>query len=190
MALNPNQHGALKMNRIAFAVMLLVLTLPNLASARQLYTGASIAPEKFVQTAGQANTTEIRASQIAAQKTSNPEIKDFAQLMIKDHSKAGDELAAIAQKKNLKVPEGVDGKVQAMLDRLQSQSGARFDRSYTKMMLKDHRKAVKFFQWYANNGTDAELKQFAKQTLPTLQEHLRKAEDLERSRPAEASTRG
>jgi putative membrane protein len=124
------------------------------------------------------------------QKTSNPEVKDFAQLMTTDHTKIGDELKAVAQKQNLKVPEGVDSKAQAMLDRLQSKPGARFDRSYTKMMVKDHRKAVKLFQSYARNGDNAELKQFAQQTLPTLQEHLRKAEDLQRSRPAEASTRG
>jgi putative membrane protein len=179
------------MKQITFAVVLLALTLPNLASAREFHlTGRSLTAEKFVQKAGTANTAEIRAAQIALQKTSNPEVKDFAQLMVNDHTKIGDELKAVAQKQNLKMPEGVDSKPQAMLDRLQSQSGARFDRTYAKGMVKDHRKAVKLFQTYAKNGTNAELKQFAQQTLPTLQDHLRKAEDLQRSRPAEASTRG
>jgi len=182
------------MKRITLAVALLTLSLPAMAVAQGSHSGGPpVAPsaetEKFVHTAAKANAFEIQSSQIALQKRTNEQVKDFAHLMIKDHTRIGDEFKSIAQKQNLQLPKGLDSKSQSSLKRLQSEAGTRFDRTYVPMMLKGHQQAVKLFQSYAQNGDDLQLKQWAQQTLPTLQEHLRRAEAMERSRPARTSAR-
>jgi putative membrane protein len=175
------------MTRITLAVALLALALPAMGLAQgSQSSGPPAAPspktENFVDTAAVANTFEIQSSQIALKKTTNKQITDFAHLMINDHKRIGDELASIAQKQNLQLPKGLDSKSQSSLKRLQSESGRRFARTYARMMLKGHRQAVKLFQSYARNGDDEQLKEWAQQTLPTLQEHRRRAEAMEHSR--------
>lgn len=171
------------MKRLTLAVALLALALPAMALAQGSHSsGAAPSPEteKFVHTAAVANTFEIQSSQIALQKTKNEQITDFAHLMIKDHTRIGDELASIAQKQKLQLPKELDSKSRSSLKRLQSESGTRFGRTYARMMLKGHQQAVKLFQSYARNGDDQQLKEWAQQTLPTLQEHLRRAEAMKR----------
>lgn len=77
------------------------------------------------------------------------------------------------------LPQDLDRKHSAMLKRLESASGSRFDGLYASMQLKGHQDAVKLFQSYAQNGDDAQLKQWAKDTLPKLQEHLHGAATLQ-----------
>lgn len=182
------------MTRITLAVALLTLALPAMAVAQGSHSSdppaaPSAETEKFVHTAADANTFEIQSSQIALQKTTNEQIKDFADMMIKDHTRIGDELESIAQKQNLQLPKGLDSTSRSSLKRLQSESGTRFGRTYARMMLKGHQQAVKLFRSYAQNGNDQQLKEWAQQTSPTLQEHLRRAEAMERSRPVRTSAR-
>jgi putative membrane protein len=180
------------MTRITLVVALLTLALPTMAVAQGSHSSgppAAAETEKFIHTAADANTLEIQSSQIALQKTTNEQVKDFAHLMIKDHTRIGDEFESIAEKQNLQLPKGLDSKSQSSLKRLQSESGTRFSRTYARMMLKGHQQAVKLFQSYAQNGDDQQLKEWAEQTLPTLQEHLRRAEAMERSRPVRTSAR-
>jgi putative membrane protein len=178
------------MKRFILAVALLTLALPAMVVAQGSPSAApSAETEKFVHTAANANAFEIQSSQIALQKTADEQVKDFANLMIKDHTRIGEEFKSIAQRQNLQLPKGFDSKSQSLLKRLQSESGTRFDRTYAPMMLKGHQQAVKLFRSYAQNGDDQQLKQWAQQTLPTLQEHLRRAEAIERSRPTRTSAR-
>ena len=182
------------MKRITLAVTLLTLALPTMAVAQGSHSGSPSAAsaaetEDFVHTAANANAFEIQSSQIALRNSTNEQVKDFAHLMIKDHTRIGDEFKSIAQKQNLQQPKGLDSKSRFSLRRLQSEAGTRFDRTYVPMMLKGHQRAVKLFQSYAQNGDDQQLKQWAQQTLPTLQEHLRRAEAMERSNSARTSAR-
>src|ERR1700752_1048735 len=168
------------MKRITLAVALLTLTLPAMAVAQGSHSGSppaasSAETEKFVHPAANANAFEIQSSQIALRKTANEQVKDFAHLMIKDHTRIGDEFESIAQKQNLQLPKGLDSKSLSSLRRLQSESGTRFSRTYAWMMLKGHQQAAKLFGSYAQNGDDQQLKEWAQRTLPTLQEHLRRA---------------
>lgn len=190
----PDIHGALAMTRITLAVALLTFALPTMAVAQGSHSsGPPAAPaaetENFVRTAADANTFEIQSSQIALQKATNEQVKDFAHLMIKDHTRIGDEFESIAQKQNLQLPKGLDSKSQSSLKRLQSESGTRFSRTYARMMLKGHQQAANLFESYAQNGDDQQLKEWAQRTLPTLQEHLRRAEAMERNRPVRTSAR-
>jgi putative membrane protein len=77
------------------------------------------------------------------------------------------------------LPTSVGAKNQATYDRLNKLSGAAFDKAYVEQMVKDHEMDVKEFERESQSGSDSAIKNFAAQTLPTLQEHLRMIKDIE-----------
>ena len=92
-------------------------------------------------------------------------------MMVDDHSKANDELKALAAKKNVTLPANI-GSHKSTLDELTGLSGAEFDKEYVEEMVDDHETDVAAFQRQADNGTDPEVKAFAAKTLPVLKKHL------------------
>lgn len=131
----------------------------------------------FAKDATQGNAAEVKLGQLASEKGQNQQVRDFGKRMVTDHSKAADELSAIVQKQNIQVPSGLNAKDNSLLTRLSALSGSAFDKAYMSAMVKDHENDIAAFQNEANTGRDSDLKAFANQTLPTLQEHLRLAED-------------
>jgi putative membrane protein len=111
---------------------------------------------------------------LAAGKAGNPGLRAFGHQMVDDHGKANDRLKAVAEKQNMTLPENMTAKQQAMYEHLQSLSGAAFDKAYLTGMLKDHEEDIKQFQREAKSGKDGQLKSFASETLPLLQDHLNK----------------
>ena len=159
-------------------------------------TGASLAadaensvpePTTFVKKAALDGMTEVEAGKVALAKSQDPEIRNFAQRMVKDHGKANAELASIARAKGIDVPRKLDAEHEAMVKTLNSASGSEFDREYAEHMNMDHSKAIALFE-SASNSSDKDLAGFAKKTLPTLKEHKQLAEKLpgnsEKSRAA------
>jgi putative membrane protein len=127
---------------------------------------------KFVTTAANDGMAEVNAGKMAAVKASSARIKSFANMMVTDHTKAGDELAAIAKTKNITLPSAPDADAQKAADDLSKKSGKAFDKAYVSAMLDGHKKAVKLFTDASQNCKDADLKAFATKTLPTLKMHL------------------
>src|SRR5207248_5959538 len=112
-----------------------------------------------------------------ADKASSDQVKQFGQRMVTDHSKANDELKSLAEKKNITLPTDIDPQDKATHDRLSKLSGAAFDRAYMQHMLADHRKDVNEFKRESTTGKDPDVKTWASKTLPTLEDHLKLAED-------------
>jgi putative membrane protein len=140
--------------------------------------------QQFVTKAGVGNIFEVETSKLATEKSQSRDVKQFAQMMIEDHAKAGSELKALVGKGNtaqLKVPAKLDGPHAQKLEQLQTASGSEFDQSYRQMQLEAHREAVALFSSYAQTGDNAELKQWAGKTLPTLQKHFQEVQDLQLS---------
>jgi putative membrane protein len=127
---------------------------------------------KFAQNAAGGGMAEIELSKLAGQKSTNTKIKDFATMMVTDHSKAGDSLAVIAKSKNITLPTALDADHQKKYDDLSKMSGADFDKGYIKIMVDDHQGALKLMQDEAANGKDADLKAFAGKVVTTVQMHL------------------
>src|SRR5262249_54838049 len=98
--------------------------------------------QHFVMEAAKGGMAEVELGQLAADKASNPKVKEFGQRMATDHGKANDELKSLAAKKNITLPTLPDTKQKATHDKLASHTGAEFDRAYMKDMLADHRKDV------------------------------------------------
>ncbi len=145
-------------------------------NAQQSSAKLSSADRQFVTKAAQGGMAEVELGQLAAQKAQNPQVKEFGQKMVDDHSKANDQLKQIASQEGVTLPTGLDAKDQALKDKLSKLSGDQFDRMYMQHMVQDHKKDVADFQKEANSGKDQQVKQFAQQTLPTLKEHLQMAQ--------------
>jgi len=132
----------------------------------------------FATTVAQNGMAEIALAKMAAQKSKNADVKNFAQRVVTDHTKVGDDLKKIAVTKKITMPTDVKPAQKETHDRFMTLSGAEFDREFMKLMAENHDKSVTSFQGEANNGSDADLKAFASKTLPTLQEHQRMAHDI------------
>jgi len=136
---------------------------------------------KFVSEAARGGTAEVELGDLAKQKAVSQEIRTFAERMVADHSKANDELRRLASQKGTIVPAEMSHKENAEMKRFQKLTGRDFDRASAEAMLKDHKADVKEFQTAAKNLNDPDLRAFAQKTLPTLEEHLRMARNLEAS---------
>jgi putative membrane protein len=139
---------------------------------------AGATPAAFVKTAAEDGMTEIALAKLAETKSSNSDIKQFAQKMERDHGQANEQLAQLAKSKGLTVPSTLDKKHEAMVTAMSHKSGAAFDASYSEHMAKAHAKAVALFQ-SAAQSSDKDLAAFASKILPTLQDHQQMANNLE-----------
>jgi putative membrane protein len=142
---------------------------------------SGVGDHAWVTKVAEGGMAEVDLGKLAAEKASSDEVKKFGQRMVDDHSKANDELKSLAQKKNITLPSDLDAKHKAEHDRLAKLSGAAFDRAYMRSMLADHRKDVAEFRTEANSGKDPDVKAFAAKTLPTLEDHLKTAEQTSKT---------
>lgn len=126
----------------------------------------------FMMKAAQGGMAEVELGKLAASKAQSADVKSFGQKMVTDHSKANDELKAVAAKKSVTLPTDVNAEQKAEMDKLSKLSGAEFDKEYVKMMVEDHEKDVADFEKESSSGADADVKAFATKTLPTLKSHL------------------
>jgi len=133
---------------------------------------------KFSSAAAQGGLTEVELGRLAVQRGSNPAVKSFGQRMIEDHSRANDELKAIATKKSIALPPDMNSDQKATMDKLSKLSGSDFDKAYMSDMVKDHEADAREFENQANKGTEADIKAFAARTLPMIQRHLQMARDV------------
>jgi putative membrane protein len=137
--------------------------------------------QKFVMDAAKGGMAEVELGKLAQDKASNDQVKNFGKRMVDDHSKANDELQTLAKNKNITLPSDLDAKDKATKDRLSKLSGPAFDRAYMAAMLQDHKKDVSEFKKESSSGHDPDVKAFAAKTLPTLEEHLKLAQDAEKA---------
>ena len=143
----------------------------------KLITGDQTFANKVIST----GLLEVGLGKLALQKSSNASVKTVAQMMIDDHSKANDQLAQIMSTKGITASQTMLPEHQKDYDRLAALSGSEFDREYKQLNIAGHQDAVKEFQQNLTTLQDPELRTFDKDTLPTLQHHLKMSEDLDLS---------
>ena len=147
----------------------------------------SQADKTFVKKAAEGGLAEVQLGQLAAQKGNSDRVKQFGQRMVDDHTKANDQLKSVAQQKGVQLPTDLDAKDKALKDKLSNLSGDQFDHMYMQHMVQDHKKDVAEFQKEANSGKDQDVKNFAQQTLPTLQDHLKMAQQTQQAEMKEGN---
>ena len=138
----------------------------------------SKATANFVQKAAMTDMFEIQAGQLAQEKSQNQNVKQFGQQMVTDHTQTSEKLKSIASAAGMTVPAALDQEHQKLLTQLRGDSGAKFDRAYVSSQRTGHKQAIALYENYVKHGQNAELKQFAQQTLPTLRHHLQMADNL------------
>ena len=121
---------------------------------------------------------EVELGKIVAAAAKSDDVKKFAEQMVKDHTKANEELKTAAKAANIAVPEKIDAKHQKHLDMFKDYKGTDFDQDYMKHMVTDHTEAVALFTRASKEAKNKELKDFATKTLPTVQAHLEEAKKL------------
>lgn len=138
-------------------------------------TGAMAAPsaQEFAQTAAMSDMYEIAAANVALKRASGTPTKEFAQMMVADHTQSSKALkdALSTSGQNLALPGKLDAEHQAQVDILESLNGPDFDREYMSQQMAAHRKALALLKTYGASGDVAELRQFAQATIPTVQKH-------------------
>lgn len=137
-----------------------------------------MADTTFLKKAASGGIAEVELGQLAVEKASNPDIKQFGQRMVNDHTKANSQLKQVAAEDHVRLPQGLSAKDKAIKDALAKLSGDDFDRAYLKDMIQDHRQDVADFEHASKSAQDPAVKSFAMQTLPTLRDHLKEAQRL------------
>jgi putative membrane protein len=149
--------------------------------AGQTMAYGKMSDETFVMKAASAGMEEVELGKLAVEKASSDEVKKFGQRMVDDHSKAGDELKTLAQNKHITLPGATDPNGKATYDRLSKLSGTSFDRAYMQAMVVGHRQALNDFRMETKMGKDADVKGWAAKTLPTIEEHVKLAQNTNRA---------
>lgn len=149
-----------------------------LALAPAAFAKVSSADSKFIKEAAGGGMEEVQLGQLAAQKATDPDVKNFGQKMVDDHSKANDQLKQLASQKGVTVASALPASKQKDVNKLSKLSGAAFDKTYVKMMVDDHKKDVAEFKKESKSAKDSDLKGWASSTLPTLEDHLKMITDI------------
>jgi putative membrane protein len=132
----------------------------------------SSADETFMMAAAQGGMAEVQLGEVAVKKASQPDIKQFATMMVSDHSKANKELQAIAAKNGVTLPSKLDAAHQDKVEQISKLSGEQFDKAYVSEMVKDHEQVAAAFEKASKTAQNPELKSFAATTLPVIKNHL------------------
>ncbi|BEV15415.1 DUF4142 domain-containing protein [Herbaspirillum sp. DW155] len=141
--------------------------------------------KSFMTKAAEAGHTEIQASKIALEKSSNQAIKDYAQKMIDQHTTVDEQLKQLASSKDVTLPTEPSMAQRAKIAILDKLSGNTFDKRYASMIgVSAHEDAVKLFQKGSTEAQDPDVKSFATKTLPGLKEHLQMGRELKQSMDA------
>ena len=133
---------------------------------------------KHAHQIAQSDMAEVQAGKMGVSKATSPEVKKFAQSMVEDHGKHLGELRTMAKTKGMQLPSTPAKKHQDAMKKLESASGAEFDKLFMTQMVKDHEDALKLVQDTAKKAKDAELKADAEKTAPVIQKHLEEAKRI------------
>ena len=132
----------------------------------------------FMQKAAAGDQNEIKLSQLAVERASSPEVKQFAETMVTDHTKSSSLLKPIAADHGVVLPENPGSDIDEKLNSLQKQSGAAFDKTYIEMMVKDHEEMLHAFEAESGIIVDSKLKDFIATVQPIVAHHLEMAKAI------------
>jgi putative membrane protein len=136
---------------------------------------------------------ELEAAKVAAEKSSNPQVKQFAQKMVQDHMAANDELSKLASAKGVTLPpaQADHGDHAGAIKRIAEAKGADVDRQFLRGFGADeHDKDIMVFERAARESNDADVRAFAEKTLPKLREHQQLAQQLQQGGGAKGTKTG
>jgi putative membrane protein len=170
----------MKLSPILAAMLLCAASGTSIAQNTDESGQSNISAGEFIEKAGAGGLAEVDMGELGAKKATNGQVKSFAKRMVTDHTKANEELLAAAKGKG-EVPSSRDLMHKTMMEKFrQQEAGKEFDRDYMEQMVKDHKENIELFETAADDPKlDAELRAYAKKTLPTLRDHLKEAQTIQ-----------
>ena len=139
----------------------------------------SKADNKAIMDMAMVNMAEVEMGKLAQSKSQNPEVKTFAQQMIDDHTKGLAEVQSVAQAKGITLPTELDAKHKAMSAKLAKLDGEKFDREYMKVGgTASHKEALALLNKNEKSAKDADVKGLATKMKPTVEQHLKAAQQM------------
>lgn len=145
---------------------------------------ASADTKSFIDKAAVSTMFSVESSKLALQTSTNPEVKAFAQKIVTEHTAAGAGLKAAVNSSGLTapvIPVSLDKDHQDDLADLKTKTGADFDEEYLDDQADAHKDAVALFKKYSEKGDNVALKEYAAETLPTLQAHKTEIDTLDKA---------
>jgi putative membrane protein len=162
----------MKTNSISATLGLALVSVGLLVSPASAATPVFMADKDFILAAAQGGMTEVKLGELAAQNGTRADVKEFGQIMVKDHSAINDDLKALAAKEGVTLPDSLDAKHQGMLDKLAALTGSAFDDAYVAAMIKGHKNDAKAFKAESSATQDADIKSFLDKSIPVVESHL------------------
>jgi putative membrane protein len=139
------------------------------------------ADKDFMLEAAKGGMMEVEAGRMAQEKATNKKVKELADMIVRDHTQANQELKSLATSKNVMLPDSLDTDMKEHLESMRKMKGKDFDKHYISMMKDDHKDDIDKFEKAANNVSDADVKAFAAKTLPVLRTHRDSVESVSKS---------
>ena len=158
------------------------------AAGHEEHAKATGSDQEFARKVAAGGHAEVELAMLAQQKGSAEEVKSLASRLQTDHMKANDELQKVASSKNWNLPTEPTPDQKNQKAKLEKMSGKAFDKAYVDLMVTNHRNNIPMFERQASKGADADLKQFASTTVPTLKEHLDMALKAQRAVAGSSAT--
>ena len=133
----------------------------------------------FIKEAGAGNAAEIKMAELALKNAESQDVKDFAQMMIKDHSEANDDLTVVAKNHNIDFPPDAPEKEKALGKKMLDVKGAAFDKAYMKHAVEDHTQDVADYKKAEKQVKDKKLVEYVNKTTPVIEGHLKMAKEVD-----------
>jgi putative membrane protein len=138
--------------------------------------------QQFVDFAAQTDMVEANLGQLAQTVAASQSVKDYAQMLVTDHTKDFSQLNDVAHQTGLNVPNAIDTEHnKEMIAPFQKLKGTAFDRRYIHEMIVGHTKALAVYKKEAADAQNPALQSYAEQAVPVLEKHLAGAKELEKS---------
>jgi putative membrane protein len=157
---------------VSVTLGLTLLAVGLLVPSANAETTLSMADQDFILAAAQGGMTEVKLGELASTNGMRDDVKEFGQMMVKDHTAINDDLKALAAQKGVTLPDSLDAKHQGMVDKMAVLTGSEFDDAYIKGMIKAHQKDAKAFKAEAAATQDADIKSFLDKSIPIVEAHL------------------
>lgn len=139
------------------------------------------ADQAFVRKALEGGAMEVQLGQLAQQKSQSPDVKQFGQKMVEDHTQLAEQIKPIAQQLGVKEPKGPSKKDKQLIAKLEGLSGPQFDEAYIQAMVKDHKEDLKEFKDEAQAAQNQNVKQAAQQGAGVVAQHLQMIQQIAQS---------
>ncbi|MFZ2280040.1 MAG: DUF4142 domain-containing protein [Prosthecobacter sp.] len=182
--MKPRTNTLLSTTTLALCGMFL-LTPHGVAAEKDTLNTADV---EFVKHEAAAGMATVQIAGLGVKKATRPEVKTFAEMIVKEHTAANEELKKLAATKGVELSAVIDAKHAEMFQKLEQYSGTEFDKEFLDVAVSGHKKCVGRFEDAAKDSQDNDVKTWAAKMLPALQAHLAQAEELNGS-PATRTTK-